>query len=65
MKYLKYITVAIALLMILGFILGTIWILFFAMTLGNAFSIIIILLILFLLGINVYLYYKEEIEEDE
>jgi hypothetical protein len=64
-EYLKYITVAIALLMILGFILGTIWVLFFAMTVGNIFALITILVVLFLLGINIHIYYKEEAEKDE
>ena len=65
MEYLKYITVAIALLMILGFILGTIWVLFFAMTVGNIFALITILVVLFLLGINIHINYKEEAEKDE
>lgn len=55
----------VCLMALLAFVLGTVWVLFFAMSIGNTFAAIIILIVGIGLMANLYIYYKEEIEGED
>lgn len=55
----------IASMILLVFILGTVWVFFFAMAIGNTLATLIILVVGIALSINIYLYCKEELWKGE
>lgn len=57
--------IIIGMLILLGFVLGTVWLLLFAVTLGNTFAMFLILIVCLLMAVNLYMFYKEEIQTDE
>lgn len=56
--------VVIGFLMALAFVLGTVWLLFFSMVLGNSIATFLIMCLSILLFINIGLYIKEEIFDE-
>lgn len=54
----------IGFLMALAFVLGTVWLLFFSMVLGNAIATFLIMCLSVLLFINIGIYIKEEIFDE-
>lgn len=60
-----FIAAILASMILLVFLLGTVWVFFFAMAIGNTLATLIILAVGIALAINVYLYCKEELWEGE
>lgn len=56
--------VIIGFLMALAFVLGTVWLLFFSMVLGNSIATFLIMCLSVLLFINIGIYIKEEIFDE-
>lgn len=56
--------VIIGFLIALAFVLGTVWLLFFSMVLGNSIATFLIMCLSILLFINIGLYIKEEIFDE-
>lgn len=56
--------VVIGFLMALAFVLGTVWLLFFSMVLGNSIATFLIMCLSVLLFINIGIYIKEEIFDE-
>lgn len=55
----------LASMILLVFILGTVWVFFFAMAIGNTLATLIILAVGIAFAINIYLYCKEELWKGE
>lgn len=64
-EILKFIATLFLLVGLLGFALCSTLFLFFAMSLGNIAAAAIIVAVGVLLSLNLYLYYKEEIEGED
>lgn len=60
-----FIAVILTSMILLVFLLGTVWVFFFAMAIGNTLATLIILAVGIALAINIYLYCKEELWEGE
>lgn len=60
-----FIAVILASIILLAFILGTVWVFFFAMAIGNTLATLIILAVGIALAINICLYCKEELWKGE
>lgn len=56
--------IVIGFLMALAFVLGTVWLLFFSMVLGNSIATFLIMCLSVLLFINIGIYIKEEIFDE-
>lgn len=60
MNFIKLIGIIIALLILLCWLTGIVWLICLAMVLGNIVAIILTIVLILLLVINVILYYKEK-----
>lgn len=60
-----FIAVILASIILLAFLLGTVWVLFFAMAIGNTLATLIILAVGIALAINICLYCKDELWKEE
>ncbi len=64
MNFIKLIGIMIALLILLCWLAGIIWMICLAMVLGNIVAVILAIVLILLLIINIILYYKEKVSDE-
>lgn len=64
MNFIKLIGIMIAILILLCWLAGIIWMICLAMVLGNIVAVILTIVLILLLIINIILYYKEKISDE-
>lgn len=64
MNFIKLIGIMIALLILLCWLAGIIWMICLAMVLGNIVAVILTIALILLLVVNIILYYKEKVSDE-